>query len=63
MTGARAVPDESDGSGGGRSGQRTAVSRAVIDRRDPAFWNRFRPSSSIIPRDPYFVIDLDTGNS
>jgi len=39
----------------------TDVGCVLFDRRDPAFWQRKAPS--IVPRDPYFAIDLDTGNS
>ncbi len=35
----------------------------VLDRRERAFWQRARSVASVVPRDPYFVVDLDTGNS
>ena len=35
----------------------------LFDRRDRAFWRREPAPRSVVLRDPYFALDLDTGNS
>jgi hypothetical protein len=39
------------------------LAKVVVMRPDRSWWRKTKPIASVAPRDPYFVIDLDTGNS